>query len=466
MKVTIDEVAKIVGATNRLDIDGQFQLSKVEFDSRLIQEGDLFIPLKGERDGHDFIPFAFERGCAVTLSEKEVAFPHLLVEDCLLAFQQLAAYVIEKTGVDVIAVTGSNGKTTTKDMIYDVLSTTFSTYKTQGNYNNEIGLPYTILHMPEQTEKLVLEMGQDHFGDIHLLSKIAKPKFAVITLFGEAHLEFFGSRENIAQGKLQIADGMPAGATLLLPNDAVAKPYLPDKQELIFFGEGGKISLTSLVESKNSVTFTVNFMEGALELPVTGRYNAINAMLASYVGKSLGVPEDQIKKALLHTKLTGNRTEWKKASNGADILSDVYNANPTATRLILETFSTIPANENGKKMVVLADMKELGERSYCLHRDLIDSLTPDCLDIVFFYGKEIEGLAQLAMERFPTGSVYFFRKDEATDEYEELVKTVVSHLQAEDQIMLKGSHSMHLEQLVMTLESLGESDKNSVKNAL
>lgn len=454
MKLTVYEVARVVGAKNDVTAYEDQALQKVEFDSRLITAGDLFVPLKGARDGHEFISVAFENGCAVTLSEKEVSAPHILVDDCLLAFQALATYYLEKMQVEVIAVTGSNGKTTTKDMIHDVLATTFATYKTQGNYNNEIGLPYTVLHMPDDTEKLVLEMGQDHFGDIHLLSGIARPSLAVITLFGEAHLEFFGSRKQIAQGKLQIADGMPVGATLLLPNDPIADAYLPSQQQLVRFGEGGELQVTSLVESKDSLVFQVNFMDGDIYLPVTGKYNATNAMLASYVGKCLGVSDTVIKEALAHLQLTRNRTEWKKAGNGADILSDVYNANPTAMRLILETFSSIPANEKGKKLAVLADMKELGEQSVHLHQAMITSLSPECIDTLFFYGRDMEGLAQLAAQIFPLGKVYFFRKDDTEDQFDELVARVRASLGAQDQILLKGSNSMRLDQLVAALESL------------
>jgi UDP-N-acetylmuramoyl-tripeptide--D-alanyl-D-alanine ligase len=370
----------------------------------------------------------------------------------LAALQQLAAYYLEKTEVEVIAVTGSNGKTTTKDMIHDILATTYKTYKTQGNYNNEIGLPYTVLHMPDDTEKLVLEMGQDHLGDIHLLSEIAKPTLSVITLFGEAHLEFFGSREEIAKGKLQIADGMEPGSKLLIPADPIADKLLPSHVDLVRFGEQGDLQVTSLVESKDSLTFTVNFMDGDIFLPVTGKYNATNAMVASYVGKILGVSDEAITSALASLNLTRNRTEWKKARNGADILSDVYNANPTAMRLILETFSSIPANEGGKKIAVLADMKELGSQSVNLHNQMILSLSPDVLDTVIFYGQDIEELAQLASQMFPIGKVYFFRKNAEQDQFEDLVKQVKEVLGAQDQILFKGSNSMKLGKVVEALE--------------
>lgn len=454
MKLTIHEIAQVVGAKNDISIFEDTQLEKAEFDSRLIGTGDLFVPLKGARDGHDFIERAFENGAAVTLSEKEIAnHPYILVDDVLTAFQQLAAYYLEKTTVDVFAITGSNGKTTTKDMLAHLLSTIYKTYKTQGNYNNEIGLPYTVLHMPEGTEKLVLEMGQDHLGDIHLLSELAHPKIAIVTLVGEAHLAFFKDRSEIAQGKMQIADGMASNSLLLAPADSIVEAYLPTDKKVVRFGQGAELEITDLVERKDSLTFKANFLEQALDLPVTGKYNATNAMIAAYVALQEGVSEEQICQAFQNLELTRNRTEWKKAANGADILSDVYNANPTAMKLILETFSAIPANEGGKKIAVLADMKELGNQSVQLHNQMILSLSPDVLDTVIFYGEDIAELAQLASQMFPIGHVYYFKKTEDQDQFEDLVKQVKESLSANDQILLKGSNSMNLAMLVESLEN-------------
>lgn len=454
MNLTLHEAAGVLAARNDISQFEDVALTKPEFDSRLIGPGDLFVPLKGARDGHDFIETAFENGAVATLSEKEVeGLPYLLVDDVLAAFQKLAQYVLEKSQVDVLVVTGSNGKTTTKDMLAQLLSTTYKTYKTQGNYNNEIGLPYTVLHMPEGTEKLVLEMGQDHLGDIHLLSEIAHPKAAIVTLIGEAHLEFFKDRKEIAKGKLQIADGMPAGGLLLVPADPIVEDFLPSQQELVRFGEGADISITKLEERKDSLTFEANFLSDAIDLPVTGKYNATNAMIAAYVALQEGVSEEAIRASFKGLELTKNRTEWKKASNGADILSDVYNANPTAMRLILETFSTIPANPNGRKLAVLADMKELGEQSIDLHNQMILSLSPDVLDTVIFYGQDIAGLAQLASQMFPLGHVYYFKKTAEEDQFEDLVKQVKESLKEQDQILIKGSNSMNLAKLVEELEN-------------
>ena len=387
------------------------------------------------------------------MSEKKVAnHPYILVDDVLTAFQQLAAYYLEKTAVDVFAVTGSNGKTTTKDMLAHLLSTTYKTYKTQGNYNNEIGLPYTVLHMPEETEKLVLEMGQDHLGDIHLLSELARPKTAIVTLIGEAHLAFSKTVQRLLR-KMQIADGMSSNSLLLAPADPIVEDYLPTDKKVVRFGQGAELEITDLVERKDSLTFKANFLDQALDLPVTGKYNATNAMIASYVALQEGVSEEQIHKAFQNLELTRNRTEWKKAANGADILSDVYNANPTAMKLILETFSAIPANEGGKKIAVLADMKELGDQSIQLHNQMILSLSPDVLNTVIFYGEDIAELAQLASQMFPIGHVYYFKKTEDQDQFEDLVKQVKESLGVNDQILLKGSNSMNLAKLVESLEN-------------
>ena len=453
MKLDLYEIAEVLSAKNDVTQFENVALRNAEFDSRLIESGDLFVPLKGARDGHDFIPTAFAQGAAATLSEHPVAEgAYILVDDVLTAFQRLAKYYLEKMQVDVLAVTGSNGKTTTKDMLAQLLATSYKTYKTQGNYNNEIGLPYTVLHMPEDTEKLVLEMGQDHLGDIHLLSELAKPKTGIVTLVGEAHLEFFGSRAEIAQGKMQIADGLRKDGLLIVPADKIVNEFLPADCKLVRFGPDADIFLTRLEERKNSLSFECNFLEQRIDLPVTGKYNATNAMIAAYAALQEGVSEAAIAQAFSELKLTRNRTEWKKAGNGADILSDVYNANPTAMRLILETFSTIPANPGGRKLAVLADMKELGADSKSMHGSMITSLNPEIVTDLFLYGQDMEALYDYAKEIYPPGKVHYFIKNDEKDQFEQLTKAVRENLTPADQILLKGSNSMNLAKLVEDLE--------------
>ena len=453
MKLDLYEIAEVLSAKNDVTQFENVALRNAEFDSRLIESGDLFVPLKGARDGHDFIATAFAQGAAATLSERPVAEgAYILVDDVLTAFQRLAKYYLEKMRVDVLAVTGSNGKTTTKDMLAQLLATSYKTYKTQGNYNNEIGLPYTVLHMPEDTEKLVLEMGQDHLGDIHLLSELAKPKTAIVTLVGEAHLEFFGSRAEIAQGKMQIADGLRENGLLIVPVDKIVNEFLPADCKLVRFGPDADIFLTRLEERKDSLSFECNFLEQRIDLPVTGKYNATNAMIAAYAALQEGVSETAIAQAFSKLELTRNRTEWKKAANGADILSDVYNANPTAMRLILETFSTIPANPGGRKLAVLADMKELGADSKSMHGSMITSLNPEIVTDLFLYGQDMEALYDYAKEIYPPGKVHYFIKNDEKDQFEQLTKAVRESLTPADQILLKGSNSMNLAKLVEDLD--------------
>ena len=453
MKLYLYEIAEVLSAKNDVTQFENVPLRNAEFDSRLIESGDLFVPLKGARDGHDFIATAFTQGAAATLSERPVAEgAYILVDDVLTAFQRLAQYYLEKMQVDVLAVTGSNGKTTTKDMLAQLLATTYKTYKTQGNYNNEIGLPYTVLHMPEDIEKLVLEMGQDHLGDIHLLSELAKPKTGIVTLVGEAHLEFFGSRAEIAQGKMQIADGLRKDGLLIVPADKIVNEFLPADCKLVRFGPDADIFLTRLEERKNSLSFECNFLEQRIDLPVTGKYNATNAMIAAYAALQEGVSEVAIAQAFSELELTRNRTEWKKAGNGADILSDVYNANPTAMRLILETFSTIPANPGGRKLAVLADMKELGADSKSMHGSMITSLNPEIVTDLFLYGQDMEALYDYAKEIYPPGKVQYFIKNDEKDQFEQLKQAVREKLTPADQILLKGSNSMNLAKLVEDLE--------------
>lgn len=217
MKLTIKEIAQVLGISGIVD---EREISSVEFDSRKIEKNGLFVPLPGTRDGHDFVRAAKENGAIVTLWQKDrVEVPSdlvvLPVADVTKAFQTLAQYYKQKIGPKTVAITGSNGKTTTKDMTASVLAQKYRTYKTQGNYNNDLGVPYTMLHMPDDTEVLILEMGMDHAGEIHFLSQLGQPDVAAITLIGEAHLENLGSRKNIAKAKMEIVDGLAKDGVLL-----------------------------------------------------------------------------------------------------------------------------------------------------------------------------------------------------------------------------------------------------------
>ncbi len=432
--------------------ENEVTVTGVEFDTRKISNGDLFVPLKGQNDGHDFVSKAIENGAAATLWSNDPAtapegIAVILVNDTLAAFQALASYYLLEEHPDVIAITGSNGKTTTKDMTESVLSQKYRTYKTQGNYNNDIGLPYTILHMPEGTEKLILEMGMDHANEISVLSELAEPDVAAITIIGEAHIENLGSREKIADAKMEITTGLAPDGLLVIPAD---EPLLADRirslsQTIETFGiQQGDISATILNENKGATVFSVD--DSGYQIPLPGSYNVQNALIALAIGRWYGLDNEEIFQGLAYVQVTQNRTQWLKAKNGADILSDVYNANPTAMALVLDTFAKLPTE--GRRIAVLADMLELGEESSALHANMINHISEQDFQEIFLYGEEMKALKIALADRYQNLKVHYFAKDEKA----QLVEAVKESLQAEDSIVLKGSNGMGLFTLVEALQ--------------
>ncbi|MEG0255112.1 UDP-N-acetylmuramoyl-tripeptide--D-alanyl-D-alanine ligase [Vagococcus sp.] len=449
MKLTVKEVVQAVKGKLLGALSPDTEIFHVEFDTRNVQSGTLFVPLKGNRDGHEFIKQAFERGAVVTFSDHllETDTPYILVEDTLKAFQELASFYLNKLKPKVCAVTGSNGKTTTKDMIAAVLGTKYITYKTQGNYNNEIGLPYTIMSIDESVEMLVLEMGMDRKGDIELLTKIGNPDVAAITMIGESHIEHLGSREGIAAAKMEIVQGIKPNGILIVPaNEPLLKPLIKEvKQTVETFGltEGADLSATILEERKDQTSFTTNqFKDMVFTIPVLGQYNVSNALVALSVGNAFGVPVEKMVKGLATFDMTKNRTEWLETKDGIHILSDVYNANPTAMKLVLDSFSKL--EKTGKKIVVLGDMLELGEESKEMHASVSEYIKKDEIDDVFLYGKQMESLYEVLKNSFDSSKLHFF---EATKK-EVLMKAVSDKIESGDTVFLKASNGMGLKEVV------------------
>lgn len=443
MKLTIKEIAQ---ALNIEPIGAEKLVTSVEFDSRLITEGSLFVPLAGTRDGHEFVQQAIEQGAVATLwDKKRTNIPEniivLPVADVKAAFQQLAVYYQEKVAPKVVAITGSNGKTTTKDMTEAVLAQKFQTYKTQGNYNNDLGMPYTMLHMPDTTEVLILEMGMDHAGEIAFLSKLAQPDAAAITLIGEAHIENLGSRAGIAKAKMEITAGLKAEGYLVVPADEpLLSPLMSDlTQKIETFGlDEGDIHATIVEETKDQTTFTID--GETFQIPVLGSYNVKNALIAYGFGHYFGLTNEEIARGLATFQLTKNRTQWLKASNGADILSDVYNANPTAMGLVLDSFGRLELA--GRRLAVLADMLELGPDSKQMHAQMAEHIG-NHYDAIFLYGSEMASLNEALVEF--AGKVYYFEEKEA------LIKTLKEQLLPTDTLLLKGSNGMGLAEVIAQL---------------
>lgn len=452
MKLTFREAAKATKATNDWQQWPDFELTGIEFDSRLITEGNLFVPLKGENDGHTFIKSATEKGAqAAFWSASEAApaqLPILQVADTLTAMQDLAVYYLKKMMPTVIAITGSNGKTTTKDMIESVLAQQFKTYKTQGNYNNDIGLPYTILHMPDETEKLILEMGMDHANEIDFLSKLAQPTVAAITMIGEAHIENLGSRAGIAKAKMEIVSGLAADGLLIIPADEPLLTPLTKEltQTIQTFGlKQAECQAEVLQAQKESTSFKISGSDTVFTIPVPGNYNVGNALIAVSIGRWFGLTEEQIQAGLADFQLTKNRTEWLKSSSGIEILSDVYNANPTAMNLVLDSFSQMPTQ--GKRVAVLGDMLELGPDSAKMHASVSEHLNPTEISEVVLYGTEMRALHDALLKKYQENQIYYFDKEEK----ENLINTLKSILGAKDMVVLKASNGMGLNEVVANL---------------
>lgn len=445
MKLTIKEIAQVLGISGIVD---EREISSVEFDSRKIEKDGLFVPLPGTRDGHDFVHAAKENGAIATLWQKERAnvpsdLVVLPVEDVTQAFQIIAQYYKQKIAPKTVAITGSNGKTTTKDMTASVLAQKYRTYKTQGNYNNDLGVPYTMLHMPDDTEVLILEMGMDHAGEIHFLSQLGQPDVAAITLIGEAHLENLGSRKNIAKAKMEIVDGLAKEGILFVPadEDLLIDLIAPISQKVQTFGLGqGDLQAEIVNETSESTEFEIN--DASFIIPVLGGYNVKNALIAYGIGCYFGLSMEQIKNGLAQVELTKNRTQWLQAKNGAKLLSDVYNANPTAMRLVLESFGrlTLP----GRRIAVLADMLELGPDSSAMHASMAEAIV-GFYDFVFLYGEQMQALANRLTE-LNVPHAYFIPAQRQA-----FLEQVQKEIQPTDSVILKGSNGMQLSELVALL---------------
>ena len=434
--------------------------SNVEFDSRLVTPGTLFVPLVGENtDGHVYIDKAIEQGATATFwSRKDLQAPEkriavIYVEDTLQAMHDLAHYYRNLINPIVIGITGSNGKTTTKDMTAQVLIAKYQVHKTQGNYNNEIGLPYTLLKMPADTEVVVLEMGMGNFGEIELLSQIAEPDHTAITLIGESHLEFLGSRAGIARAKLEILTGLKEGGTFLYPgNEPLIQsemPILSKNMNIQSFGfeSTNDVYAYDLIEEQSSTYFKTNLDDNVLcTIPVIGSYNVTNALIALSMANILDVPMEQAIFQLSQFQLTKHRLEWVTAYNGAQVLNDAYNASPTSMKAILKTLATISLAQDGQKIAVLGDIRELGQESANYHRQLAEFLNPDTIQRVFLFGTEMKYLYDVLQSKYTKDNVVHIETDHAA-----LAKELKSVIQPQDIILIKSSLGVDLLKIVTAL---------------
>ncbi|MGX1901894.1 UDP-N-acetylmuramoyl-tripeptide--D-alanyl-D-alanine ligase [Thermolongibacillus altinsuensis] len=424
----------------------------VSTDTRAIAEGNLFVPLKGEKfNGHQFVMDAFNKGAKAALWSKDepnapTGVPLIFVDDTLKALQRLASRYREQLNIRVIGVTGSNGKTTTKDMIASLLATTYKVQKTEGNLNNHIGVPLTLLRLEEDTEYAVVEMGMSNFGEIELLSKLAKPDVAVITNIGEAHLQELGSRDGIAQAKFEIVQGLHQNGLFVYNGD---EPLLTKRvqsmklENVRTFGKEKTNDYYPLSVSMNAegTTFVVNEAPNvSLLMPLLGRHHVYNALAAIAVARHFQLDWQAIADGLRNVSVTKMRTEITKQANGLTIINDAYNASPTSMKAAIQLLEELTGYE--KKIAVLGDMLELGEQEVQFHEEIGQMLKPTKIDYVFTYGRLAQHIAKAAADRFPSGRV------NAYDDKEALARDLASIASSNDVILLKASRGMKLEEIV------------------
>jgi UDP-N-acetylmuramoyl-tripeptide--D-alanyl-D-alanine ligase len=459
MKLDIKELIpfanKSAGKNENVMIEG---ISK---DTRLKSENALYLPISGERfDGHEFLFDAIKQGCIATVWQEGIDLPAGLPEDFPVLYtsntieflQRISKYFLKKVNPIVVAVTGSNGKTTTKDMIESVSSTNFKTFKTQGNYNNHIGLPLTILAMEEGTEVLILEMGMSDFNEISLLSKLAEPDAAIVTNIGESHLEQLGSREGIAKAKLEIADGLKPGGLLIIDGDEPLLSHVKGENVLkVGFGDASTLKLVNLQTDQEGVSFSLEEGTTVYRIPMLGKHNIKNAAYAIAVGHYLNIEENKIKEGLEQLKVTAMRLEMKKGRNGTLLINDAYNASPTSMIAALHTLSEL--HDFKKKAAVLGDMYELGPNEEDMHRSIAEHVDASIGHVIAIGQKGAWISDELKKQNKGIEVIHCLTKEEAAASIENL-------LSKDTAILFKASRGLALETLISTFIEEEQESKN------
>ncbi len=429
----------------------------IQQDSREIKEGYLFVPLIAERNGHDFLQQAREAGAIASFWSEDLEkapkdLPLIIVEDNLKALQDTASWYLQKIQAEVVAITGSNGKTTTKDMTAKVLERKYKTHKTAGNFNNHIGLPLTLLTMPADTEIVVLEMGTSNPGEIEFLSKLAKPDTAIVTMIGESHIEAFGTRENLAKEKISIANFLKQDGLFIYPaEEELITNQLPQKYRHKSFsvvGTTADLFAENIVEKINSTEFTVQDKENigalAMEIPVPGQYNVNNALIALLVGLEYGISLKEGKDQLAKLELTKDRLEWTEGIKDWSLLNDAYNASPSSMRAVLNYFQGIETKE--KKVLVLGDILELGDLSKELHAGLAEAINLSIYDLVYLYGPAMQSLYEELIKKEGKEKVFHYRDGKA-----ELARALKENVVEGSYVLFKSSNGTDLLSLVQEL---------------
>ena len=426
-------------------------------DTRQINEGDIYLGIKGERfNGSIFYKEAFSngaKGCIlqdVELSQDEInTYKNkfiIIVENVVNALQELAAYKRSLYNIPVIGITGSVGKTSTKDIIASVMSTKYKVLKTEGNYNNEIGLPLTILKLKDHTA-LVLEMGMSAFGEINLLTEIAKPTTAVITIIGSSHIGELGSRENILKAKLEILEGLNNNGSLIMNNDNNLlnswNKNNSDNHKHITYGIENESILNAknihIMEDGSSFEIDIDNEKHKVKVPVSGKHFIYNSLAAIAVGLENKIEMEKIIEGISKFSLTKRRMEIIKNKNNVTIINDCYNASYESVKAALEYLNSLTAK---RKIAVLGDVLELGEFSEEMHQKIGEEVIKNKINILITVGKEAKAIANTVKDKNGEMVVYSF------DNNIDAINLIKEYMKENDVILVKASNGMHFEEIV------------------
>lgn len=420
-------------------------------DNRKVEKDFLFIPMVGARvDGHDFIEDAFSKGALASLAEHELdkcSGPYIVVKDTKIALKQIATAYRMELAIPVVGVIGSVGKTSTKEMITSVLSTKFNVLKTEGNFNNEIGLPLTICRIKDEHQVAVVEMGISDFGEMHRLGDIAKPDMVVMTNIGQCHLEFLKDRDGILRAKTEVFQHMPKdGIVILNGDDDKLKTADTLGLKKIFYGlNGQEISATDIVADGISATKAVISINGnkiSVTIPLPGNHNVANALAATAVGNELGLSSDDIKKGLEGAGTIAGRNNVINV-RGITIIDDCYNANPVSMKASIEVLGKAA----GRTIAVLGDMGELGADERKLHFEIGQALEDNNIGYVFTAGELSEEINKSLNQKNSSCMAHHY------GDVDSMLQDLLPIVRSGDTILVKASHFMQFGKVVEALKA-------------
>ena len=457
---TLAEILGALPGARVLEKKGE-AFSDITTDTRKITPGALFVALKGERfNGEDFVAQAVEKGAAAVLVSDQYAGKEALgatviqaASDTQLAYQQIAGYWRSKFQIPVIAITGSNGKTTTKDMVASVLSAQFPVLKTQGNFNNEIGMPFTLLQMNEMHQAAVVEIGMRGLNQISALAPFAAPSMGIVTNVGETHIELLGSIENIAKAKAELVEAIKAGGTVILNNDNPYTAAMKDKAaegvRVVTFGidTEADIRATEVESQEASTTFMCRIGDAgvqAMSIPMLGKHNVSNALAAIAAGYCLGLKPETIARGLSELTMTGMRFECSRLGE-YNIINDAYNASPMSMEASLNTLKELTMAKGKRAIAVLGDMLELGHVAVEAHRKVGRQAAEAGVAALVTLG-------EMGLEIAAGAKEAGLENVHSCQSHEEAAQELKKLLQPEDTVLFKGSRGMAMEKIIGLLK--------------